>query len=262
MRTIKQLISAEFTMLIGEIKQYYLNYIFYNIGIIILIFGVFENYYSTSANNTILALLINTIFWQIASSSLNYLCYLVQDEAMMGTLEQTFTTRTSYTTIMISKIIVNLIFSIIKGIVICGICIFLFDKGNLFSALSYIAILKIIAISLLLGFSFYCIGAIFGGLTLYYKRIGSVVNVISYFLLLFTGVLNNSDTYSKAYQIISRILPITNSNILIKNICLGIANEYDCFYFIMSCCLWIIGSYLIFKKLIKVAKKDGKLGQY
>lgn len=262
MKTIKQLIRAEFTMLIGEIKQYYLNYIFYNLSIIILIFGIFKNYYSSDADNIILAILINTVLWQISSSSLNYLCYLIQDEAMMGTLEQTFTTRTSYITIMFSKIIVNLIFSILKGIIICAICIILFNKGILFISLSYIQLTQIFCITILLGFTFYCIGAIFGGLTLYYKKVGPVVNVISYFLLLFTGTLSNFNEYGESYQAFIRILPIANSNILIKNICLGITNPSDNFYFFISCIFWIIGSYFIFKELIKFAKKDGKLGQY
>lgn len=33
---MRRLIKAEWTMLMGEIKQYYLNYIFYNAGMVIL----------------------------------------------------------------------------------------------------------------------------------------------------------------------------------------------------------------------------------
>ncbi len=90
-------------MLIGEIKQYYLNYIFYNTGMVILFFGLFYNYYSEADDTKVLAMLICAILWQICTNGLQYLCYLIQDEAMMGTLEQMFLTRTSFSQFYFQK---------------------------------------------------------------------------------------------------------------------------------------------------------------
>ena len=93
---MRRLIKAEWTMLMGEIKQYYLNYIFYNAGMVILFFGLFYNYYYEASDTKVLAMLICAILWQICTNGIQYLCYLIQDEAMMGTLEQMFLTKTNF----------------------------------------------------------------------------------------------------------------------------------------------------------------------
>ncbi len=41
-------------------------------------------------------MLICAILWQTCTNGIQYLCYLIQDEAMMGTLEQMFLTKTNF----------------------------------------------------------------------------------------------------------------------------------------------------------------------
>ena len=67
---MRRLIKAEWTMLMGEIKQYYLNYIFYNAGMVILFFGLFYNYYYEASDTKVLAMLICAILWQTCTNGI------------------------------------------------------------------------------------------------------------------------------------------------------------------------------------------------
>ena len=129
--TIRNLLKAEITMLIGELKQYALNYVFFNLGTLAVFIGLFL---TVNQSNGGLPLLFGLVMWQIGSGAIGYLGYVVQDEAMLGTLEQIFMTRTSIFKVFFSKVFVNCVFSIIKAAILFFICIFGFGvQSSLFS---------------------------------------------------------------------------------------------------------------------------------
>ena len=105
------LVKAEFVMLIGELKHYYFNYIFYNIGILLFFIGIIHNF---DESNGIIMTLVGLVFWHSIISSMSYICNVIQDEALMGTLEQLFLSETPILEIFFSKIIVNLVFIVVK----------------------------------------------------------------------------------------------------------------------------------------------------
>lgn len=125
--------------------------------------------------------------------------------------------------------------------------------------MKYIEIIIIIVITL---FSFYCIGGVFGGLSLYYKRISSILNVVDYFLLMFTGIIGDIHSYNSFLQNIIRILPITNANILINGILSDCVSLGDVILFVVTVFAFIVVGIVVLNLLIKEAKKEGKLGQY
>lgn len=257
-----KIIKAELTMLIGEIKQYYMNYIFYNLGMLILFFGLFYNYFYNSEDTNVLSMLICAVLWQICTNGIQYLCYLIQDEAMMGTLEQMFLTKTSFIKILFSKTIVNVVFVIVKGLLLFIVCTIAFNKEAALLTISiwqYLAIVCVIIITVL---AFYCMGGLFGGLSLYFKRVSSVLNVVDYFLLMFTGVLNDTSNYSSIFRVIVRIIPTTNANILINKILKNSILYGDILWFVVTIIAFSSIGILGLKLLIGIAKKDGKLGQY
>ncbi|MGB4984502.1 MAG: hypothetical protein WBO70_01865 [Erysipelotrichaceae bacterium] len=259
---ISKIVKAEFTMLIGEIKQYYLNYIFYNLSILVLYFGLFYNFFSSDAKENILAMLISLVLWQICSNAIQYLSYLIQDEAMMGTLEQMFLTRTSFITILLTKILVNMIFVLVKGLIMFVLCTIIFGQISILSNLDIFECLLIIFICVITTFTFYCIGGIFGGLSLYFKRISSLLNVFDYFLLLFTGIVNSIYNYPPIFYLALNLIPITQANSIIKSICTNSFIWSSLFNFVLLSIIYIIVSYKCLTMLIDTAKMKGKLGQY
>ena len=102
MRQLLKLIKAEILMLYGELKHYYFNYIFYNLGIVIFFIGIIKNF---DFKDNVILQIVSLITWHIITSSISYLCNVIQDEAVMGTLEQLFLSKAnSECYVYISKI--------------------------------------------------------------------------------------------------------------------------------------------------------------
>ena len=91
-----KLMKAECVMYLGELKQYWVNYVFYNISLLIMFMGLFYSFGATEPiNSGAVAMLYGLVAWQLCTSELSYFANVVEEEAMMGTLEQIFMTRTS-----------------------------------------------------------------------------------------------------------------------------------------------------------------------
>lgn len=253
MKTFFYLIKAETLMLFGELKTYSLNYVFYNVGLIVLFTGLMYNYGSS------IAMLLSLVLWHATTSSTSYLSSLISDEAMMGTLEQIFLTKTKIQMIMFSKVFVNLLFTLVKSIILLTISsLFFINKLNF--ELSFIDILFIIIIYIFTILTFYFLGEIFGGLSLYYKRISSILSVFTNILLLFSGVFSSIELNNAMFY----VTPLPSS---IRLISMVINKNYEQLFqvlvtFILLVFVYIISGMIIFNLYIKKAKKDGKLNQY
>ncbi len=255
------LIKAEFTMLFGELKQYSLNYIFYNLGLLVMFMGIFFTTGEKEGPEGLI-LLFGLAMWQIASSAIGYLGYIIQDEAALGTLEQIFMTRTNIFQVFCSKVIVNFVFSVVKAAILFFICAFAFGiQGNLLSL--GIKGFLVFFVTIIVVVSFYIVGLMFGGMALFFKRISNVVQVISYLLLFFTNITIPVNELPYGLQIISSFVPISWAMDIIRAI---IKNEPVLLqsivgFGISSVCYVVLGVY-IFVQCISIAKQNGKLAGY
>ncbi|MFD3158704.1 ABC transporter permease (plasmid) [Haloimpatiens sp. FM7330] len=256
------LIKAELTMLYGELKNYYVNYIFFNISILVTFVGLFYAFPLKDKQSSLI-LLIALVAWQLCNSALGYIGYVVQDESILGTLEQIFMTRTKVTTVFFSKILVNGLFNLVKALIIFFICIFVFNVKTSLLKISFINSLEIIFFIIVTVFSFYILGLVFGGLSLFLKRIHSVIGVITYFLLFFTGITIKIESLPCVLRGISYTLPITWLNKIIYEVVTFKSINMNTFiFFTISCLVFIFLGCYVFFMCINKAKKLGKLGQY
>lgn len=259
--TLKNLIKAEFVMLWGELKNYYLNYIFYNLSILIAFIGLFYSFRNNKSQSSLL-LLFGLVTWQLCSTAISYMAGVIQDEAMMGTLEQIFMTRTSVIGVFASKIVVNCTFCVCKAMIIFIICSLVFNVQNNILTLGY-KNLFIILIMILCVISFYTLGLVFGGLTLYFKKVQPVCNVFTYILLFFTGITTSVSGLPKIIQSISYCIPITWANRCFDQIVnKGLSYSNDMIFLLLNVAIYTFLGYIAFTHCIKKAKKLGKLGQY
>lgn len=262
--TFLNLIKAELVMLYGEIKNYYLNYIFYNISILFTFIGLFYAF-SNKGDKEALLLLFGLVTWQMSTSAINYLTYVIQDESLLGTLEQIFMTRTKVTEVFASKIIVNCLFNFIKAIILFIICMFVFGVGNTILGLGVKNILIMIII-LITVFSFYGLGLMFGGISLYFKRVQSVCNTFTYLFLFFTGITIPIENLPKVIRPVSYVFPITwatrSIGEIVNSNTFNIFGSFNILVFIIVVITYFIIGYTFFKYSINKAKDQGKLGQY
>ncbi|MCL2398668.1 MAG: ABC transporter permease [Defluviitaleaceae bacterium] len=257
-----KMVKAECLMLYGELKQYYMNYVFYNIGLLIIFMGIFYSF-SDSDNGMALGMLYALVMWQLCMAALSYLPNVIQDEALMGTLEQISMTRTSIFKVLISKVIVSAIFDIVKASVLFFICLFLFNLQGLILEAGSINFL-LIGIIIATFVTFYAFGLFFAGVALFYKRIHAIIQVISYALLFFTNITVSVDYLPAVIRIISNIVPISWAVRYINMILEGYHGQLNeiVMWYLVSSILFIMVGFIGFRVLLMRAKKLGKLAHY
>ncbi len=258
------LVKAECIMLKGEIKQYYMNYIFYNIGLIVMFIGLFYSLEYDSNSKEGAVLLIGLVLWQLCTSALSYLPFVVSDEATMGTLEQIFMTRTNIKIVLLSKALVSFSFNLFKALLLFIICTFIFGNTNVFLSMGYknIYILLIIIITTT---SFYMLGLLVAGLALFFKRVGSVVNILNYIILFFSNITIPASSLPIAFKGISYFISVSWAMEIIRAIVYE--NIHNTSYYVLigfissTICFTFIGL-IGFKMSLDKAKNLGKLGHY
>ncbi len=150
-----------------------------------------------------------------------------------------------------------MIFVILKGIILFFICAVLFHKVSMLMSVGLLKYIEIVTVIIITVFSFYCIGGVFGGLSLYYKRISSILNVVNYFLLMFTGIIGDINSYNVFLRYIIRIIPVTNANILINEILSDHVKLQDVLLFAETVLIFFVGGNVVLNLLIKKAKRKG-----
>ena len=258
------LLKAEIVMFVGELKQYYLNYVFYNLGLVTMFIGFFYSFNQNSNQKEAAILLIGLITWQLCTSGFTYFVGVIEDEALMGTLEQIFMTRTSIYKVLFSKALVTSLFNLLQAFLIFAICLVFFRCGGVFLGLGVKAVYICIVIVFTL-ISFYLLGLFAAGLALFYKRIQSVAQIINYVLLFFANITVDIQTLPAALQPIGYVVPIGWAMRIVRGLVL-----HDGIYIapgdvtglvLSTVCFGLVG-YVGFRISLKRAKKFGKLGHY
>lgn len=259
-----RLIKAEALMFIGELKQYYLNYIFFNLGLITMFIGLFYTFNQNAAKQEAAILLIGLIIWQLCTSAFTYFIGVIEDEALMGTLEQILMTRTSILRVLFTKAFVTSIFNVLKSVVIFVICLLFFRCSDVFIHLG-IKNLIIISITIFTLASFYFLGLFAAGLALFYKRVRAVAQIVNYILLFFSNITIAIELLPIAFQPIGYIVPISWAMRIIREL---VFNDgitiigQNILGLILSTALRGIIGLFGFNLSMDRAKKSGKLGHY
>lgn len=259
-----RLIKAEIVMFLGELKQYYLNYIFYNLGLVTMFIGLFYSFNQDSNQKEAAILLIGLITWQLCTSGFTYFVGVIEDEALMGTLEQIFMTRTSIYKVLFSKSLVTCLFNLLKAFLIFIVCLVFFRCGGVFLDLG----VKAVYISIVIVFtlvSFYLLGLFAAGLALFYKRIQSVAQIINYVLLFFANITIDIQLLPAPLQPIGYVVPIGWAMRIVRGLVsqdgVSIAAGDVLGLLLSTVCFGLVG-FIGFKVSLKKAKKFGKLGHY
>ena len=257
-----KLMKAECVMYLGELKQYWVNYVFYNISLLIMFMGLFYSFGATEPiNSGAVAMLYGLVAWQLCTSELSYFANVVEEEAMMGTLEQIFMTRTSVLKVLTGKFVVTFLFDICKAVILFSLCALAFgilDALSLHGANNFWAIAIVIWVAI----SFASMGLLFAGLALFYKRVSAVLQVITYVLLFFTNITTAVDFLPAAIRPISYGIPLTWGMACIRSLLANSFSLRELTGLLISSTLFICIGDAGFALFLKRARVYGKLGHY
>jgi len=250
-------LKAEIFKFYWDIKRYLFNY---SVGIIaegIFILGLYWALLKYKDSPEIL--MIGLIMWLFARSALSDASSMIGEERYYGTFERLSTTKSSLIVILISRIIVNFLYSTLRVLIIASLMVlifrpnlsFLFFKINIFLFITFIFLIA----------SMYCWGFIICGLQIIWKKVGAIVPIVEYIFLVFSGIIVDTDKIPTFLKPISNIIPISWGLKILKETDLNRIMIYLIFLIIYTIISLIIGLY-IFNFSISHTKKTGQYGFY
>ncbi len=191
----------------NEMMSFKFNLFFANIGLILFFNGLLK--YSNVQNKE--SVLILLFFWYFATHGFINIDYIIEEEIMDNTFAHVMMTGTSFLEVIFLRSIIQVFYDFIKAIVVFGIVIYFgnydFSWINMQNGL---VIVILLVIGILIS---YFIGLIIGSLTLKYKKISALPNLLYYYVLFFGGILYSYSNF-KLLNWICYLLPF----LPIKNI--------------------------------------------
>lgn len=203
------------------------------------------------ANNYKTLLLLGYIAWSFSIAAISNTSSQITGELQRGTLFYKLNCNIPLQILYIGDLV--------SAIFIQAFVILLYSLVThfIFNVTYYIDIYILISLLICI-LGMYGIGLIVAGLSLYYKRIGSIIFLIQICLLFITDTIPTAPIITN----ISKILPLTLCNTVIRTIFLQ--KNYTTYFFqlVFLSFVWFILGYVIFNIFLRLAKKRGNLLLY
>lgn len=198
------LLKAEIRRSFQEIKHYYLE-TFSNMIITYLFFlGIFWAFAENSNSKDMgTFFIIALLLWYYTQETINQMCHYVTEEKYFGTIEQLFLSPFGSIKLFGARALSNLFYSTAVALglmILMGISV---GIGVPFISLSII----IVAIVTIIGL--YGFGYALAGLTIISSRTTNFAAIITYLLLIVTGIIVPISNLPLVVQYISKFLPLT-----------------------------------------------------
>ena len=162
--------------------KYKFNLIFANTSLIIMFYTLTE--YLFVENKEVVFFML--FCWYFATHGMSAPLFMIEYEMYDRTIVTIIQSKTSIIKVLVHRSIVQIIVDVIKAI---PLFILLYLIGDYdFSGLTILSWLYILIGITLTIVSSYGIGFAFAGLALIYKRAGSFVGIMDYFILFFSGI--------------------------------------------------------------------------
>jgi ABC-2 type transport system permease protein len=193
--------------------------------------------------------------WYLSSHVLSKLGNLAIEEAYLGTAEQVLTTRARPLYVVLGVVIAEVLFSAVWIALFLLLAVPLVGLGTLSEALGTmlgpLVVFSGIGLLGMLG-----IGALVLGLSLRFKQVGAVTEVILYYLLIFSGFFLPPDLLPSFFQLLNGLSPLawTVQGMQQGFGLTGIA--------LLVSLLWLSVGFVVLALNWRWARKAGRLGSY
>ncbi|MEO1290616.1 MAG: ABC transporter permease [Chloroflexota bacterium] len=196
-----------------------------------------------------------------AMETVSNMSWALQNEAQVGTLEQMYMSPAPTPLVILGRSFASLVSGTVEMVIVVIATMLLFQVTLPFSW----AVIPILLITLvgLLGF-----GYLIGGLTLIFKQIGPIANLMQNFLLIGNGTFLPVSMMPAWLSAISLTLPSTYGIVLMRRIMLDgetfmmLVRDGSIMWLGVQSVAYFIAGWLIYKFCERIARNQGTLGQY
>lgn len=258
-----RLLKAECLKVFGDIKIYWLNYIFGNLNVFFMFLGLFYAFSKSSLDGLgKLAFLFSLMYWYFGVHAVDLMSLLIEEEIQQGTLEQLLMTRTPLSVSLFFRIIAQILFDLFKGAFVFAVCMRAFGVGiSEVISLRFAACVAVFFIGLLAMYGF---GYVTAGLSLVYKQASSIASISSTLILFFSGTTIDIGAFPEIVQMMVKAFPFYWSNRLIEGILrqdfTGMAGNAA--VLALELVVWTCGGVLALNRCLGVVYKKGTAGSY
>lgn len=196
-------------------------------------------------------LLLGYMAWTIASSALSIVTSQISAEVQRGTFYLKINSRYPLQIIYLGDLISSILIQIVIVAVYTVITHFIFRVDYFISP-------EVIFALIICSIGMYGIGLVIAGLSLFFKRVGSIIFLLQLTLLFVTDTVPTSS----AVMYVTKFIPLTKCNEVIRNCFMGTSAVQPLGELIIYSVCMLLAGYLIFEFFLRKAKKKGNLLLY
>ncbi len=209
---------------------------------------------AAAMGSTLDGIIIGWFLWTMAQSAYFSLSGEITAESRWGTLEQLYISSYGFGTIMTTKVVVNMLISLLIGFVM--LVSMILTTGRSLS----VDLLTVVPISVLTLLTVVGLGFVFAGLTLIYKKIESVSQLMQFPLIALIAAPISG--YSLLH-----LLPLTHGSAMLQE---SMRNDVKLWEFALqdlgilvgTAIAYSVAGYVVFQYCSRVARKRGVMGHY
>lgn len=207
-----------------------------------------------AVTKTFNGLIVGWFLWTMSVSAYFGLASNISDESKWGTLEQLYMSPYGFGSVIVTKVVANLMESLVWGAAI--LLVMLVTTGRMLT-IDLVTIIPIVLFSLM---SVVGIGFLFGGLALIYKEIGNISQLVQFVLV---GLV----AAPTADLPLLRFLPLVKGSTMLQEamrngVRLWEFPIYEIATLVVVGGVYSFAGYLVFKLCTYRARKDGLMGDY
>jgi ABC-2 type transport system permease protein len=196
-----------------------------------------------------------------AMATISTMSWALMNEAQTGTLEQMYMSPTSTQLIILGRSLASLVASTVQ-VVIVGAVILLLFRVNLALSIHTIPVMVITLFGLL------GVGYLIGGLTLIFKQVGPIANMMQNLLLLVNGTFLPVSMMPAWMGLIVQFVPSTLGIILLRRVVLdgnttaALISDGSLLVLAAHSTAFFVGGWILYAICERIARQQGSLGQY
>jgi ABC-2 type transport system permease protein len=197
--------------------------------------------------------------------AVEHMAFMLSEEARAGTLEQMYMTSAPMGLVMVGRSLGALAVAAVQAAIIGGAIVLPLRLRVVVDPPVVAAAVPVFALTMagLFGFGF-----IVAGMTIVFKQIGTLVNMIQNLLLFLSGALLPVDRLPPALAAFATTLPTTQGIAVLREVVFGGRSLADTWadgsllWLTVHSALYFALGWLIYARCEAIAKRQGTLGQY
>jgi ABC-2 type transport system permease protein len=209
--------------------------------------------------------LLGYLVWFFGMKAVDHMAFMLAEEARSGTLEQMYMTPTPMGLVMLGRSLGMLAVAAVQAAIVAGAIALIIRLPVTFDPPIIAASIPIFALTILGLFGF---GYVVAGLTIVFKQIGTVVNMLQNLLLFFSGALLPVDRLPPTLAAVARTLPSTQGIVVLREVVFARRSLADVWadgslpWLVAHSLLYFVLGWLFYARCEAIAKRQGTLGQY